>query len=56
MRIAGLLAIAFESMPFFLVIRTFLIESPWSSRRLVGEHQGIGPPNPAGWDRQIAPA
>src|SRR2546427_9148343 len=53
MRISCLLALAFEIMKLFLVIRT-LVGSRWSCRRAVGENQSIGPLNPAGWNRQVA--
>ena len=39
-------------MNLFLLIRIF--GSQRSCRRLVGENQGIGPLNPAGWNRHIA--
>ena len=42
-----------EIMKLFLVIRT-VVGSQWSCRRLVGENQGIGPLNPAGWNGHIA--
>src|SRR5712664_2527941 len=53
MRISCLLALTFEIMKLFLVIRP-LVGSQWSCRRLVGENQDIGPLNLAGWNRHIA--